>query len=142
MRLAWAQIEPLREHLVALSALSSRVKPTGNSRALVDALLWHSRKMSVLLREMHQNLGGAAFPYQESEQRMLLSRYVVHGMPPPEDIGQIASAAQDALDAFDSLYFRIMADLAQRAEKIETDLGLPLMEEPAPIESSDTQSDR
>jgi len=130
MRLAWAQVESLREHIVALSALSSRVKPSGNPTALVNALLWHSRKASGLLREMHQNLGGAEFPYQDSGQRMLLSRYVVHGMPPPEDIGQTASCAQDALDAYDSLYLRIMADLAQRAEKIETELGLPLMEEP------------
>jgi Zn-dependent protease with chaperone function len=134
LRIASGEAEALRSHTLALGALLSHIRPTGNSKPLVDAVLWHSRKAAGRLREIYQNVSGVSFPYKDSGKPLPLSQYLIRGMPQPEQVGQVAAASRDALEAYYSLYLRMMADLAQRAERIETELGLPQLEKPAQSE--------
>ena len=53
------------------------------------------------------------------------SAYLIPAMPPPEVPGRVAAAANSATIAYQSLYRRLMADLAARAEAVEVSLGLP-----------------
>ena len=133
LRLASPQAEALHAHAIALAALLSHVRPTGNSKPLVDAVLWHSRKAAGLLREIYQNVTGVPFPYKDTGKPLPLGQYLVRGMPQPHEVGPIAAASKDALGAYYSLYIRLMADLARRAETIETEIGLPPLDEPQPM---------
>jgi hypothetical protein len=120
--------ESLRWHVLALEVLIPRLQPHSNSRLMIDAVLWHSRKASGLLREIYQSLTQIAYPYTEQGQRLTLSAYLIPSMPPPEVPGRVKAAANSATVAFRTLYRRLMADLASRAEAVESSLGLPAME--------------
>jgi len=125
MRPAAPDVQALSSHLTALGILMSRVKSSNNSKPLVDAILWHSRKASGLLRDIHHQLGNVPYPYTDDGKRLTLARYVVPTMPPYNQIGKVGAAADGTIEAYGSLYMRLMSDLASRAQKVETDLGLP-----------------
>jgi hypothetical protein len=129
MRPVAADLESLRWHVVGLRVLAGRLQPHANARPLVDAVLWHSRKAAGLLREIYQQLSRVAYPYAEQGSGPLsLSAYMIPAMPPPEQVGRVGAAADSAADAYRSLYRRLMAGLASRAEAVESELGLPPME--------------
>jgi hypothetical protein len=80
------------------------------------------------------------YPYQHNERNATLTGFVVPAIPQPEAVGDVYGAAERALDSIYSLYMRIMSDLAQRAEKVEADLGLPPLPEPPEAEERDVGS--
>lgn len=80
------------------------------------------------MREVYQQLANVPYPYAERGKRLTLSAYVIPAMPPPEAVGRVGSATDSAITAFRSLYRRLMADLASRAEQVETSLGLAAIE--------------
>lgn len=125
LRSVAADFEALRWHLLGLRVLNPRLQPHANGRPLIDAVLWHSRKASGLLRQIYQSLTQVAYPYAEPGQRLSLSAYLIPAMPPPEVPGRVAAAANSATVAYQSLYRRLLADLAARAEAVEVALGLP-----------------
>jgi hypothetical protein len=123
-------IETLERHMLALKVLFPRVRQTGNPKPLVETLLWHGRKASGLLREIHQHLSNITYPYSESGHALSVCRYMIPALPPPNAVGQVASCASAAIDAYRSLYLRIMSDLTKRASQLESDLGLPALDAP------------
>lgn len=129
LRSVAAPFESLRWHILALTVLIPRLQPHSNGRPLIDAVLWHSRKASGLLREIYQSLTQVAYPYAEEGQRLSLSAYLIPAMPPAEVPGRVKGASNSAIVAFRTLYRRLMADLANRAEAVETSLGLPIVEQ-------------
>jgi Zn-dependent protease with chaperone function len=129
MRSAGRDIEPLEGHMVALNVLLGRVRPSGgNPKPLLEALIWHSRKASGLLREIHQQLTDITYPYPVDGRRLTLCRYLIESLPPPNAVGQVASSAETLIGAYRSLYMRAMSDLTQRAVQLESELGLPALE--------------
>jgi hypothetical protein len=127
MRSLAADFESLRWHVFSLGLLLARINPQGNPRPLVNAVLWHSRKAAGLLREIYRCLGNVSYPYAHADKRLTLASYIIPAMPPPEAAGRVGAAAEAAIDAYRSLYHRLMADLATRAEQVEAELGLPPM---------------
>ncbi len=134
MRPAAEDVKALRTHLMSLAALVSRIKGSTNSKPLVDTILWHSRKAAGLLNGMHKELGHVRYPYADEHKKLTLAAYIVRSIPAYNHIGKVGSAAQGAIDAYSALYMRLMSDLANRAQKVETELGLP------PLEMSGTAS--
>jgi len=88
-------------------------------------------------------MAGAVYPYSVDGCAVPLNRYVINALPPKDEIGVIASVAMSAVDAYFGLYMRLMSDLAHRAELMETELGLPLLDDPtgAPVSESNTATD-
>ena len=54
LRSVAADFEALRWHLLGLRVLIPRLQPHANGRPLIDAVLWHSRKGSGLLRKIYR----------------------------------------------------------------------------------------
>jgi hypothetical protein len=61
-------------------------------------------------------------------RRPTLCRYLIESLPPPNAVGQVASSAESAIEAYRSLYMRAMSDLTSRAVQLEADLGLPALD--------------
>jgi hypothetical protein len=75
-------------------------------------------------------LRSARYPYEHSEKDMTIGRYAIRALPPPVAVGPLYQVAESAIDAVYALYMRVMADLAHRAEVVETNLGLPATVQP------------
>lgn len=130
LRRTHASITVLRGHALSLNVLLRRIKPMDNSRALADAILWHASKALALLHELFNEMAGAVYPYSVDGRAVPLNRYLINALPPKDEIGAIAKVAISAVDAYFGLYMRLMSDLAHRAEKMETELGLPPLDDP------------
>jgi Zn-dependent protease with chaperone function len=136
MRPAAEDVKALRGHVMSLAVLVGRIRGSTDSKPLVDTILWHSRKASGLLNEMHQQLGHVRYPYSDENKKLTLAAYVVRAIPAYNHVGKVGQAAQGAIDAYSSLYVRLMSDLANRAQKVETELGLPPLEMSPAVTSS------
>ena len=106
------------------------MEPGENPQPLINAVLWHSRKASDLIRTIHSTLRGATYPYSHAEKQVSLAAYAVTAQPSGDDPVAVHSAAEAALDAIYPLYVRLLSDLAARAEKVEESLGLPPLPDP------------
>jgi Zn-dependent protease with chaperone function len=128
MRPAASDIKALRTHVMSLGVLIAHIRGSTDSKPLVETILWHSRKATGLLKDIHQQLGNTRYPYTEDGKRLTLARYVVTAIPPQNEVGKVGSSSQGVIDAYSSLYLRLMSDLAHRAQKVEVELGLPPLE--------------
>jgi len=133
MRPVAPDVAALGEHLMSLGVLLGHVKGSTRSEPLVNAILWHGRKASGLLKEIRQQLGSIRYPFGEEGRTLTLAGYVVSEVPPPNEVGKVGAAASGTVEAFRSLYLRLMSDLAHRAQKIEGELGLPAMSEESSV---------
>lgn len=131
-----SDIEWLRQHFIVLGTLLSRCSSDSNREQLVEIVLSRSRATAQDLSKIQAALRDTPYPYDHAEKQISLAKYIVLGVPPHEQVGDVMTAAESALDAYYRLYGRIMSDLASRAEAIESSLGLPPLPEP-PEESKD-----
>jgi Zn-dependent protease with chaperone function len=122
--------ESLRQNFYLLGTLGPRLRDEGNSETLIEEVLARSKYVCQDLAHIHGALRRTPYPYEHHDRNATLTGFVVPLIPTPENIGDVYHAAEQALDSIYSLYMRIMSDLAQRAENIESDLGLPPLPEP------------
>tara|TARA_B100001971_G_C17790995_1_gene334526 strand:- start:104 stop:313 length:210 start_codon:yes stop_codon:yes gene_type:complete len=62
---------------------------------------------------------------------MTVNTYFLKDMPLPSELGTIYEAAGEVVNKYVSLYLRLLGNLTVIAEKVETAVGLPRLEEPA-----------
>lgn len=124
-------IERLRQQYYAFGALLSQVSPGQNSEELVAEVISLSRKTSEQMMETHGLLRGTLYPYEHAERGASVARYALEHVPPPEEVVAVYHAAEAMIEAVYSLYMRVLADLANRAEQAESSLGLPPLAEPS-----------
>ncbi len=117
MSAAVACFDGLRPHALALRLLLTHVRSNTRDQKLIQALIWHSRKAAILLREAGTSLGRVSYPFGDDGRSMSLAKYLIRAQPPEDQIGQVTAAANDAVQAYDSLYDRLMGNLASRGER-------------------------
>lgn len=127
MRPVAADVAALADHVTSLGVLLSHVQGSTRSEPLVNAIVVHARKAAGLLGDVRRQLGSVRYPFGEEGRALTLAAYVVTELPPPNEIGKVAGAASGTVNAYRSLYVRLMSDLAHRAQKIEAGLGLPAL---------------
>jgi Zn-dependent protease with chaperone function len=130
LRAAAPRIEALRAEVFVMGALLAHCQPHDNPEMLVSAVVCKARAMSEQLRALHAQVRDVKYPYEHAERNVSLAGFLARHLPTPEEIGQVQTIADGAVDAFYGLYMRMMADLASRAEEIESSLGLPQLEAP------------
>ena len=129
-------VESLRQNFYLLGTLGPRLRPENNSEHLVEEVLARSKHVTNDLSHLHGALRRIRYPYEHHDRNATLTLFVIPAIPHPEAVGDVYNVAERALDSIYSLYMRIMSDLAQRAEQVEADLGLPPLPEPVENEES------
>jgi Zn-dependent protease with chaperone function len=129
-------VESLRQNFYLLGTLGPRLRPENNSEHLIEELLARSKHVTNDLSHLHGALRRVPYPYEHHDRNATLTLFVIPAIPQPEAVGDVYNVAERAIDSIYSLYMRIMSDLAQRAEQVEADLGLPPLPEPVEKEES------
>ena len=65
---------------------------------------------------------------------MTVAKYCVETLPAKDDVGGVLNAVGSFLDRLPTLFVRLMAQLAMKAEKVEFVLGLQPLPEPKEAE--------
>ena len=132
---AGSQFIPLlgREFAV-FTSLYRLCKPEGNPPPLLHEVVGRSRVLVKLMNQAYEALRLGRYPYAHVEGEMSISRYLMPQIPDARRVQGVGVACNNLLQGYSALYGRIMADLSQRAEQIEGDMGL------SPLDSSDSTS--
>src|SRR5438046_2565255 len=69
-------------------------------------------------------------PFGHAAGEIAVSQYRLEEIPPADQVGELAAAAEELLTKLLALYFRTMAQLAVTAEQVEAALGLPRLPDP------------
>jgi hypothetical protein len=123
-------VETLRYRLVELETLLRIIRPDGNPARLVKTLRMTSNRTAEVLLQVHLILRSAWYPYEHTAANATISRYCCAMLPKSAQIGAVHGAASSTLNGYYQLYLRLLADLAQRAEEAEKEIGLLPMPEP------------
>jgi Zn-dependent protease with chaperone function len=124
-------VDSLRYQLVGLAALLPECTPENRNDSFIGAVLSASRHAVTDLESMRQTLGASPYPYEHGHQSLTVAQFLISGRHAANEVGAVASVAQSALESYYTLYARLMADLAHRAEQVEVSLGLETLPEPA-----------
>jgi hypothetical protein len=128
MRANAPRIEALRAEVFVMGALLAHCQPHDNPEMLVSAVVCKSRTIAGQLNALHSEFRDVKYTYDHAERNVTLAKFLCGNLAPPEQIGLVQSTADGAINAYYSLYLRMMADLTSRAEEIESSLGLPPLE--------------
>ncbi len=92
------------------------------------------------LSDLMVTLSDNKYPFTHADGRISLAEYAVGKVPPRDQIYAISSVADMAVDNLQSLYIRVMGELAQIAEGVEYALGFekPVEETPTQREGAST----
>lgn len=82
------------------------------------------------MRTFRNGLLLVQYPFDHAERDISIGSYFLPDMPLEDNHGEQLAAADRVLEYAPTLYHRILARLAHRAECVETGLGLPPLAEP------------
>jgi Zn-dependent protease with chaperone function len=131
LSIAADKTELLRQRFHEFNVLLPFVRPDANSSSLVQDVVLRSKRANEALRDLHQILRSAPYPYDHTEKGATISRYCCHQLPNDKQIRGVHNAAESTLNGIFGLYMRMMSDLAERAERAEKEFDLSPLPEPA-----------
>lgn len=120
----------MRRHEYKLALLIGQYKNVADNYAISfridETLKALNRQMSVVLQpiEIHD------YPYEHTAGRITLAKYALPTPPHPADIIGVLNASAEMTSNLLTLYYRILADLVQIAEKVEVAVGLEPLPKP------------
>jgi hypothetical protein len=111
-----------------LQVYAGRKKP--DDLALVNAILRASDRLLTLLEELRWTVGDTIYyPFEHAQEDLTLARYALpRTFPPNDDVVDVLSTADLALDRVLGLYHRALGRLTVACEEVERALGLPPIE--------------
>jgi hypothetical protein len=124
-------VSKMRDMTVLIRILCSAHDPQRPSPALDDRIVEASREMTQLLQELRQGLQSTPYPFAHGSDGTCAADVVVRQMPKLDDPVEAHEVALVAVDAFCNLAFRVLALLAEWAERVEQAAGLSPLPEPA-----------
>jgi len=130
LQAAWPHVAPLREHLFGLAFLMNQLG--GNER---NPLYWQevlrvATVVAELVGQILTKLADVPYPFEHASGDVSVSDYLLNRLPPANEVGALFAAADELHDKLGTLYFRLMAQLAVTAEKVEAAIGLPRLPDP------------
>jgi Zn-dependent protease with chaperone function len=129
MRAAAELIPQIGRDFGMYSAVYRQCKPEGNPQSLLHDIVSRSHALTKLLNRTYEALGTGRYPYKHVEGEMSIARYLMPRIPNPRQVQSVGATCNSLLSGYSALYARIMADLSQRAEQIEADMGLPPLDQ-------------
>lgn len=130
LRTVWPHVQPLREHLFGLGLLMSRVQDHGRNQAYWVELKRVAAIVRDLMVKVHDAMVATPYPFEHASGAIQVSEYLAQEIPPADEAGDLAVAAEEMLAKLLALYFRATAQLSVTAERVEAALGLPRLPDP------------
>ncbi len=130
LRRAHPDLMRLRDDVVALGILLQALQPENNEEALIKKILDYAGQCANTLRELRKALSTTRYPFEHSVAGASIALYIAETIPPADQVASIFEAGDSAIEKLLTLYYRILADLAHLAERVETWLGLPPLPDP------------
>jgi len=97
---------------------------------LVHRVLQQSAEQIRLLGELRNMLSGSAYPYQDKDSSVDIAQFAIGQLPSNRELGEVVRTSSRAIDTLDSLYSRVIGELARIAEAAESAVGLPRLPDP------------
>lgn len=119
-------LDRLRNEQLALRAMTNLL--ADNAELWGDQLLAPAGRIAIkqheALSDLRTTLSNHRYPFAHGDGQLSLAGYAIGTMPPRSDIFQVTVAVERTLDRTESLYHRVMGELAQIAEATEAAMGL------------------
>lgn len=131
LRRAHPDLMRLRDEVAALGVLLRALQPENNAEAHIKKILDYGGQCATTLRELRKALSVTAYPFEHTVAGASIALFVAETLPPAQEVGSVYEAGDTAIEKLLTLYYRILADLAHLAERVEAWLGLPPLPDPA-----------
>jgi len=106
------------------------------SDALVTVVEGLMKDLYPLVRELRESWKRYDYPYEHSENQLLLATYLVPEVPVKNDLASVYRSCDQVVNSAPKLYTRVLSDLTAIAEAVETAIGLPQL----PVPKDDANS--
>ena len=120
-----------------LQDMSNQLNGRETNEKFVSCLRTASQKGAAFLKEIRQPLEATSYPFDHTEGRVSVGRYLLPELPPWENLGAVHTVLSHTMMEGLRLSTRIVSRLCVIVEQIETSLGLPLGEKPQPKVSNE-----
>ncbi|HUU85370.1 MAG TPA: M48 family metalloprotease [Phycisphaerae bacterium] len=125
-------VETVRKEFAPLYAMYSLIGESGPDEDLARQTLQLMEDQRENLAEIRTLLSNHPYPFEHADGRITLTQYAIPTVPTRDDLTGMLRASDRVMDNLDSLYVRLMGELARIAEQVEAALGLrPLPRAPA-----------
>jgi len=119
-------LDSLRHEQLALRAMTNLL--ADNAELWSEQLLAPAGRIAIkqhgALTDLRMTLSNHNYPFSHGDGRLTLAGYAIGTMPSRGEIFEVTLTVERALDRMNSLYNRIMGELAQIAEATEAAMGL------------------
>jgi hypothetical protein len=131
LRSAQPQVETLTRHVVRQASVLSHAERYLKNTQFVGAAVAECRKMHHAVEALRDVLARTPYPYAPPGRPMSVVQYAFPDRTTEAEVGRTIEVASAGLQRLWSLYMRILADLAEQAERREAEIGLePLSSTP------------
>jgi hypothetical protein len=122
----------LRTAHANLDALCGKIEANSDNDWFLGKVREQMDVVYAAIAELRKPFASVMYPYDHAHGAMTISTYLLKDMPLPNELGAVYEAAGEVTNKYVSLYLRLLGNLTVIAEKVETAVGLPRLEEPAP----------
>jgi len=120
----------LRNDQAAMGVLLGSIEGNQQNESLFKTIHSQMAHLSGKVRGLYQALAREPYPFDHAKGQISVNHYALESLPIDDDLGAIYDAADCLLDKVPTLYSRVVCQLAEIAEQVETAFGLPPLPEP------------
>ena len=131
----WTRLLDLRDQYNIFALLMQNLEGNERNEVLINRILSRSEHITKAMRDIRIHLTAVPYPYKHATEAVSLGDYAAPKVSEAKSVGEVYVEADHMIQQLSTLYYRLMADLASVAEKVETAIGLPPL--PDPPESAD-----
>jgi hypothetical protein len=113
----------LRQGMPGMQALAQILSDGGQDEERIRQALRLTESQHTHLTALRSMLVPIQYPFAHASGRIALSQYALAHLPERDDFGGVYAAADDALEAMDALYVRLLGEIAQICEAVEAAAG-------------------
>jgi Zn-dependent protease with chaperone function len=137
-RNAYPVLFELRDRFMCLAAVLENLQQNQGNEGLINAAKAICASLVARLRELHDAWGETPYPFEHAQAGLKLGDYVVDGIPPSENLGELIDTCNDVLERGLGLYYRAMGVVAVAVERVESVLRLPPGQDPPEKEEEES----
>jgi hypothetical protein len=122
--MVWPRVKELWDRFQDSAALLNRLDSNEGNRKLLVAIAGQAKEIHRLLGEIRDSLAAARYPFPHAGDETSIADHAIPVVPPPDEWGQLMTAADELGQKIFSLYYRLMGHLAVLAQAVEQVVGL------------------
>jgi len=115
----------LRQGIPCMDTLSTLLTDEKPTEERVRQALRLAESQHMHLHNLRSILANGRYPFAHTAGRITLAEYAVAKLPERDDFGGVYGAADEAVEAMEQLYARLLGEVARICEAVEAALGYP-----------------